>query len=107
MLVLTGLLLGGVLVIMVGGTVQEMQQAHWLAATRLLHFEMPNWLNVWFFLYNSRESLTAQMLTIVFVIGSYLVAEYVQIRRSRARAAGTSRAGVRARLVRAGPGGVD
>jgi high-affinity iron transporter len=85
MLVLTGLLLGGVLVVMVGETVQEMQQAHWLAATPLLHFDLPNWLNVWFSLYNSRESLTAQVCTMVFVIGSYLLAEYVQIRRPAAR----------------------
>ncbi|HYM91124.1 MAG TPA: iron permease [bacterium] len=86
MLVLTGILLGGVLVVMVGETVQEMQQAHWLAATKLLHFDLPNWMNVWFSVYNSWESLTAQVLTVVFVIGSYLVAEYVQIRRPRRQA---------------------
>lgn len=86
MLVLTGILLGGVLVVMVGETVQEMQQAHWLATTAFLHFDLPNWMNVWFSVYNSRESLTAQALTMVFVIGSYLLAEYVQIRRPRRRA---------------------
>jgi high-affinity iron transporter len=83
MLVLTGILLGGVLVVMVGETVQEMQQAHWLATNAFLHFDLPNWMNVWFSVYNSRESLTAQALTVVFVIGSYLVAEYMQIRRPR------------------------
>ncbi len=86
MLVLTGLLLGGVLVVMVGETVQEMQQAHWLATTKLLHFDLPDWMNVWFSLYNSLESLTAQCLTVVFVIGSYLVAEYVRIRLPRKQA---------------------
>ncbi|MHB8731098.1 MAG: FTR1 family iron permease [bacterium] len=87
MLVLTGILLGGVLVVMVGETIQEMQLAHWLATTAFLHFNLPNWMNVWFSMYNSRESLTAQVLTGVFVIGSYFVAEYVQIRRPRRRTA--------------------
>ena len=86
MLVLTGILLGGVLVVMVGETVQEMQQAHWLATTKLLSFELPDWMNVWFSLYNSLESLTAQVLTVVVVIGSYLVAEYVRIWRPRRQA---------------------
>jgi len=83
MLVLTGILLGGMLVVMVGETVQEMQQAHWLATTKLLPFDLPDWMNVWFSVYNSVESLTAQALTILFVIGSYVVAEYVQLRRPR------------------------
>jgi high-affinity iron transporter len=87
MLVLTGILLGGVLVVMVGETVQEMQQARWLATTPLLHFALPGWMNVWFSLYNSWESLTAQVLTVVVVIGSYLLAEYVRVWRPGRRTA--------------------
>src|SRR5579884_4317107 len=86
MLVLTGILLGAVLVVMVGETVQEMQQARWIATTRLLSFDLPAWMNVWFSLYNSLESLTAQVITVVAVIGSYLVAERVRGRRPRRRA---------------------
>jgi len=74
-----------VLVVMVGETVQEMQQAHWIATTRLLSFELPAWMNVWFSLYNSLESLTAQVITVVAVIGSYLVAERVRGLRPRRR----------------------
>ena len=74
MLVLTGVLLGGVLLVMVGETIQEMQQAGWIASTKLLHFELPNWMNVWFSLYNSRESVAAQVLAFLVVVGSYLVA---------------------------------
>jgi hypothetical protein len=33
-------------------------------------------MNVWFSVYNSLQSLTAQRLTVVLVIGSYLMAEY-------------------------------
>ncbi len=35
-------------------------------------------MNVWFSLYNSRESIAAQVLAFLFVIGSYLVATYVR-----------------------------
>jgi high-affinity iron transporter len=60
-----------------------MQQAHWLATSAFLHVDLPNWMNAWISVYNSRENLTAQALAVVFVIGSYLAAEYVQIRRPR------------------------
>jgi len=85
MLVLTGILLGGVLVVMVGETVQEMQQAHWIATTTL-HFTLPDWMNVWFSLYNSVESLSAQLSAAVFVIGCYFLAEYVRVWRPRRQA---------------------
>jgi high-affinity iron transporter len=87
MLILTGILLGGVFVVMVGETIQEMQQAHWLATSKLLSFDLPDWMNVWCSLYNSLESITAQVLTIVAVIGSYLLAEHVRVRMPRRRAA--------------------
>lgn len=91
MLVLTGILLGGVLVVMVGETVQEMQQAHWLATTKWLSFDFPNWMNVWFSFYNSLESLTAQALTVAVVVGSYFIAEYARVRRPRRQAASRMR----------------
>ena len=79
----SGILLGGVLVVMVGETVQGMQQAHWIATTKLLPVDLPDWMNVWFSLYNSLESLAAQLLAVAFVIGSYLLAEYVRLWRPR------------------------
>jgi high-affinity iron transporter len=82
MLILTGILLGGVLLVMVGETVQEMQQAGWIATTKLLHFELPDWMNVWFSLYNSRESITAQLLAFLFVVGSYLMATRARVGRA-------------------------
>ena len=47
MLVLTGVMLGAVLLVMVGEQAQEMQQAGWLSETRF-HLAMPDWLNLWF-----------------------------------------------------------
>jgi high-affinity iron transporter len=82
MLVLTGIMLGVVLMVMVGESVQEMQQANWLGTTTL-KVNMPDWLNTWFAIYPSAESLIAQALAVLVVIGSYFAAEHLN---SRSRA---------------------
>lgn len=82
MLVLTGIMLGMVLVVMVGESVQEMQQANWLGTTTL-NINMPGWLNIWFAIYPSAESLSAQIFSVVLVIGSYVVAQYLRVWRPR------------------------
>jgi len=76
MLVLTGIMLGAVLVVMVGESVQEMQQANWISTTNI-NVHMPEWLNTWFVIYPSVESLAAQVFTMVFVVGSYFIARRV------------------------------
>ncbi|HVS71822.1 MAG TPA: FTR1 family protein [Phycisphaerae bacterium] len=76
MLVLTGIMLGGVLLVMVGEQVFEMQQAHWLP-THDLGWKWPDWMNVWFGVYPSVESLSAQVMAGVVVIGSYYLARRV------------------------------
>jgi high-affinity iron transporter len=76
MLVLTGIMLGVVLVVMVGESVQECQQANWISTTNL-SFSMPDWLNTWFAVFPTAESLIAQAGTIVFVVGSYFLARRV------------------------------
>ncbi len=70
MLVLTGVMLGAVLVVMVGESVQEMQQAHWISAT-WLHLVMPGWLNTWFAVFPTAESMGAQVVAAAVVLGSY------------------------------------
>jgi high-affinity iron transporter len=80
MLVLTGIMLGMVLIVMVGESVQEMQQANWIKTT-ILNINMPGWLNVWFAIYPSLESLVAQVFSVVLVIGSYLGAQYLRVWR--------------------------
>src|SRR5580698_2738000 len=56
MLVMTGIMLGMVLIVMVGESVQEMQQANWIGTTNV-PIPMPDWLNIWFAIYPSAESL--------------------------------------------------
>ncbi|HEY0792187.1 MAG TPA: FTR1 family protein [Chthoniobacterales bacterium] len=78
MLILTGVMLGFVLVVMVGEQAQEMQQAHWLPTTqiRLLADLLPSWTGVWFSLFPTVETLVAQVLAVVVVVGSYFAARH-------------------------------
>jgi high-affinity iron transporter len=73
MLVLTGAMLGVVLLVMVGEQVQEMQQAGWISTTAI-NINMPDWLNTWFAVFPTVESLLAQLGAAVIVIGSYFIA---------------------------------
>ena len=82
MLILTGIILGAVLVVMVGEEVQEMQLAGWLTTTNLA-LPIPDWMGLWFAVFANVESLVAQALAIVFVAGSYYLAEYLKVRRPR------------------------
>ena len=76
MLVVTGVLLGVVLLVMVGEQAQEMQVAQWLPTTGLpaLNPLMPAWTGVWFSLFPTVETLAAQALAAALVLGSYLLA---------------------------------
>ena len=80
MLILTGVMLGAVLVVMVGEEVQEMQLAGWLTTTNL-PFTIPDWLGLWFAVFANVEGLVAQVLAVVFVLGSYYLAEYLKVKR--------------------------
>ena len=76
MLVLTGVMLGFVLLVMVGEQAQEMQLAGWIPTTKIgwLANLLPDWMGVWFALYPSIETLLAQLLAAVLLIGSYYAA---------------------------------
>jgi high-affinity iron transporter len=84
MLVITGVLLGVVLIVMVGESVQEMQLAGWLPVTTL-PLAIPGWVGLWFAVFPTLEGLLAQLLAAGLVVGSYYGAEYVKVRRPRAR----------------------
>jgi high-affinity iron transporter len=92
MLVLTGVTIGAVLVVMVGESAQEMQLAGWIPTTNLA-LPLPAWTGVWFALFPTAETLTAQALAAAVVIGSYFAAEHVRVRRPR-RLAEASSAGI-------------
>jgi len=76
MLVLTGVMLGVVLLVMVGEEVQEMQLAHWLPTTELprLASRIPAWMGLWFSIFPTVETLAGQGLAALLVVGSYVAA---------------------------------
>ena len=82
MLVLTGIMLGVVLLVMVGEQAQEMQLAHWIPTTEVVSLStyMPEWMGLWFGVYPTVETLLAQAIAAFLVIGSYFAAS----RRSNA-----------------------
>jgi len=73
MLVLTGIMLGAVLLVMVGEQAQEMQLAHWLPSTPIpaLAKVMPDWMGLWFSIFPNVQTLAAQAIAAVVVVGSY------------------------------------
>jgi len=75
MLIVTGVLLGVVLLVMVGEEANEMQAANWLSTTNIpaLVPYMPDWAGVWFSLFPNWETIIAQVLAAVIVVGSYLI----------------------------------
>lgn len=77
MLVITGVLLGGVLLVMVGESVQEMQLAGWLATTGI-GITLPDWLGVWFAVFPNVQTIAAQALAAAIVVGSYLLVPVVR-----------------------------
>lgn len=74
MLIVTGIMIGAVLLIMVGKTVHVLQLLGWMPA-HLFDFTFPYWAGMWFGLYATWEGLALQAVAGAVVIGSYLLAE--------------------------------
>ena len=76
MLITTGILLGVVLLVMVGEQAQEMQLAHWISRTEIpwLVNVIPAWVGMWFAVFPTYETMIAQAIAAVLVIGSYYAA---------------------------------
>src|SRR6184192_3699013 len=78
MLITTGILLGVVLLVMVGEQTQEMQLAHWISTTEITSLKnyMPPWMGLWFAVFPTVETLVAQFIAAVLVVGSYYAARH-------------------------------
>jgi high-affinity iron transporter len=76
MLVVTGVMLGLVMLVMVGEQAQEMQLANWLPTTPIatLTHVIPDWMGLWFAVFPTAETLAAQALAAAVVVGSYFIA---------------------------------
>ncbi|MGG3987013.1 FTR1 family iron permease [Bacillus smithii] len=85
MLVFTGVLLLIVLAVMVGETAQEMQLAGWISTTHI-NINIPDWMGVWFCIFPTKETLLAQFLAVIYVLGSYFTARYLTKRKANKQA---------------------
>jgi high-affinity iron transporter len=74
MLILTGVLVGIVLVVMIGGTALSFSELGWIPQ-HPTPFAVPEWMGSWFEVYPYWETLAAQLLAGAFVVGSYFLAE--------------------------------
>jgi high-affinity iron transporter len=64
--------------VMVGEQAQEMQLAHWISTTPVhwLAPLPPRWIGMWFAVFPTYETLIAQLIAAVLVIGSYYGARH-------------------------------
>ena len=78
MLVLTGIMLGFVLLVMVGEQAQEMQLARWIPTTPIpaLTNVIPPWMGLWFSVFPTAETLGAQAIAAILVIGCYFAPRF-------------------------------
>jgi high-affinity iron transporter len=84
MLIATGVLIGVVLVVMIGGTALSFQELGWLPS-HPTPFTVPVWMGAWFEMYSTYETLGIQVLAALFVIGSYYAAERMKVKAPLAR----------------------
>jgi high-affinity iron transporter len=82
MLIFTGVLIGAVLVVMVGKTAHVMQVIGWLPA-HPIGVDLPIWFGTWFGVYGTWQGVSLQVVSILFVLGSYFLAERQQHRANR------------------------
>lgn len=87
MLIVTGVLIGLVLAVMVGTTVNNLQGLGWLPTSQM-GFNVDLRVSQWTGFYPTWEGMAAQLVALMVVYGSYAVARQMQLyRRRRATAA--------------------
>ncbi len=91
MLVVTGALIALVLAVMVGTTVHNLQAIGWVSTTPT-PFPISNSWSMWLGIYPTWQGLAAQTCALVFVVGSYIAAREIRVKRPQRRA----RAGIKA-----------
>ncbi|MCB0863324.1 MAG: hypothetical protein KDB66_08950 [Solirubrobacterales bacterium] len=82
MLIVTGVLIALVLFTMVGNTVRTLQGVGWFPI-HPIGLDIPLWMGTWLGIHPSVETLLAQVLALVFVIGSYWAAGWYSKRQMR------------------------
>lgn len=77
MLIVTGVLLTGVLFVMVGEEVNEMQLAGWIGTTNIPWLQwVPPWTELWFSVFPNVQTFVGQALALLLVGGSYFLSRF-------------------------------
>ena len=77
MLIATGVLLTGVLFVMVGEGVNEMQLAGWIGTTNIPGLQgIPDWAGLWFSIFPNVETFIGQAAALLLVGGAYFISRY-------------------------------
>jgi high-affinity iron transporter len=84
MLILTGALVALVLMVMIGGTALSFADLGWIPK-HPTPFAVPEWMGTWFEIYPYWETIGAQVVAGLLVVGSYILAEHLRVRRPRRR----------------------
>jgi high-affinity iron transporter len=66
---------------MVGEEVNEMQLAGWIGTTPIAWLHIPAWVGTWFAVFPNVQTIAAQGIALVAVLGSYFAAEFSVRRR--------------------------
>jgi high-affinity iron transporter len=80
-LIVTGIMIGAVLLQMVGSTAHIMQVVGWVPIHVIQGLNIPIWLGTWFGVYPTWEGVVLQLASAVFVVGSYYLAEGMRKQR--------------------------
>jgi high-affinity iron transporter len=80
MLILTGAMVAVVLMVMIGGTALSFMDLGWIPS-HPTPFSVPVWMGTRFEIYPYWETIGAQVLAGLLVVGSYVVAEHLKVRR--------------------------
>jgi high-affinity iron transporter len=91
MLIVTGVLISAVLVVLVGNTMRTLQGVGWVSITPI-DIDLPLWMGTWLGIFPTWETIGAQIGAVVFVIGSYFLAEFVRKRNMRKAVAAAAEA---------------
>ncbi|MCB0867231.1 MAG: hypothetical protein KDB48_00905, partial [Solirubrobacterales bacterium] len=84
MLIVTGVLIALVLFTMVGNTVRTLQGVGWFPI-HPIDIDIPLWMGTWLGIHPAWETMLAQVLALIFVIGSYWAAGWYSKRQMRIR----------------------
>ena len=86
MLIATGVLLTGVLFVMVGEEINELQLAGWIGTTNIPGLQgIPDWAGLWFSIFPNVETFLGQAVALLLVGGAYFISRTQDVEADRRR----------------------